>query len=78
MIRFELSAIKWTKDKLSEIRKEILIAHNENGAVELYKWLVESDETRRKIGEATRQRVLKEHTFRHRAKQLIAIVEKLG
>jgi len=64
-------------EKWFDINNEILIIKDENEAVETYKWLLASDETRRKIGEAARARVLKEHTFQHRARQLINIVRKL-
>lgn len=54
--------------------KEIIIVHDEAEAVERYRWLLSHDAERRAIGVAARARVLKEHTFRHRAEQLIKII----
>lgn len=65
-------------DEWFDIGKEIFIAKSEEEAVELYKWLIWSDEDRRKIGEAARQRVLREHTFLHRAKELKSVIDRLS
>ena len=54
--------------------KEIVVVQDREEAVERYRWLLAHDSERRAIGSAARQRVLKEHTFRHRAKQLVEIV----
>ena len=53
----------------------MFIAHDSKEAVETYKMLLASEELRRKTGELARERVLKEHTMRHRAKQLLDILE---
>ncbi len=58
-----------------EPEKEIIILKDEAEVVERYRWLLSHDTERRAIGMAARARVLKEHTFRHRAQQLIRIVE---
>jgi hypothetical protein len=54
--------------------KEIIILKSGDEAVERYRWLLSHESERRAISTAARQRVLKEHTFRHRAQQLVEIV----
>ncbi len=56
--------------------KEIVVVHDRDEAVERYRWLLAHESARRAIGLAARERVLKEHTFRHRAQQLADIVNK--
>ena len=55
--------------------KEIIVIHDKDEAVERYRWLLGHDAERRAIGSAARERVLREHTFRHRARQLVEIVK---
>lgn len=55
-------------------RELIRIEHAEDAA-DRYRWLLSHDTERRAIGMAARDRVLREHTFRHRAAQLRTIVE---
>lgn len=59
------------------VGKEILVVNDEEEAIETYKWLLSETEVRRKFGEAARQRVLKEHTIKHRVDQLISIIKEL-
>lgn len=54
--------------------REILIVNSAEEAVERYHYLLHHDVERRAIGAAARERVLHEHTFRHRARQLVEIV----
>lgn len=54
--------------------KEIIVINDANEALERYRWLLDHDTERRAIGAAARQRVLNEHTFRHRAQQLVDII----
>lgn len=54
-----------------EVGKEIIIANNENEVFSIYQYLLDSDDEREKIGKLARQRILKEHTYRHRAEELI-------
>jgi spore maturation protein CgeB len=61
-----------------EVGKEILIAGSEEQALELYTWLLSDENARDKMGAAARQRVLREHTHRHRAEQIVEIVKKLS
>jgi glycosyltransferase involved in cell wall biosynthesis len=60
-----------------EVGKEVFMANNENEAKEIYNMLLSSEDLRRKTGEAARQRVLKEHTMNHRAKQLVNLIKML-
>jgi hypothetical protein len=58
-----------------EVGKEIIVVNSEEEAVEVYKWLLSKPGERRKVGKKARERVLKEHTFRHRAEELIRIID---
>lgn len=57
-----------------EPNKEIIMISDAGEAAERYRHLLGNDAERRRIGAAARARVLKEHTFRHRAAQLMDIV----
>ncbi len=54
--------------------KELLVVNSREEAIDRYGWLLAHDSERRAIGAAARERVLKEHTFRHRARQLVGII----
>lgn len=58
-----------------EPEKELIIVHSAEEAIERYTWLLQHDEARRSIGQAARERLLKEHTFQHRARQLVATIQ---
>ncbi len=60
-----------------ESKKEIFIIESAQEAIEIYKWLLKNDTQRRKVGRQARERVLKEHTYRHRAKELAKIVSSI-
>ena len=60
-----------------EVGKEMLMAHDAGEARETYRMLLSSAELRRTIGEAARKRVMREHTARHRAGQLIGLLQGL-
>jgi hypothetical protein len=55
--------------------KELFIVHSREEAIDRYRWLLGHDAERAAVGQAARERVLKEHTFRHRARQLIEIMK---
>lgn len=55
--------------------KEIVTINSPEEAVERYQWLLTHESERKAIGTAARHRVLKEHTYRHRAQQLVEIVQ---
>lgn len=54
-----------------EVGKDLTVVTSETDAIETYQWLLDSDEDCRIFGERARQRVMKEHTFNHRAKEII-------
>ncbi|MBW4437263.1 MAG: glycosyltransferase [Pleurocapsa minor GSE-CHR-MK-17-07R] len=54
--------------------KEVFIVSSREEAIDRYRWLLAHDDERRAVGHAARERLLKEHTFRHRAAQLKGIV----
>ncbi|MEP7284864.1 MAG: glycosyltransferase [Chloroflexota bacterium] len=56
--------------------KEIIVIQDRDEAVDRYRWLLNHASERHAIGAAARQRVLQEHTFRHRACQLVEIVQE--
>jgi spore maturation protein CgeB len=56
--------------------REIFIVQSPEEALDRYRYLLSHDAERRAVGSAARQRVLKEHTFRHRARALVEIVRK--
>jgi len=55
--------------------KEVIVVHSQEEAVERYRWLIDHETERRAIGERARQRLLGEHTFTHRAQQLVGIMQ---
>jgi len=58
-----------------EPEKELIVVHSAEEAIERYTWLLAHDDARRAMGQAARERFLKEHTFRHRARQLVGIIQ---
>lgn len=54
---------------------ELIVVNSAAEAIERYQYLLSNDRERLAIGRAARQRVLKQHTFRHRARDLIDIVK---
>jgi hypothetical protein len=58
-----------------EPEKEIIIVHSAEEAQDRYRYLLRHDSERAKVAAAARARVLGEHTMRHRARQLIEIVQ---
>ncbi len=55
--------------------KEILVAHGHEEAAEMYRQLLDDHEAVEELGRRARERILADHTFRHRAG---AIVEAIG
>lgn len=64
-------------EKWFEVGREILIANSEAEAMEIYRNLLSDERKREELGNKARERVLKEHTFKHRAVELINIINKL-
>jgi len=56
-----------------EPEKELIVVNSAEEAIERYQYLLGNDRERIAIGGAARQRVLKQHTFRHRAQELMDI-----
>ncbi len=56
--------------------KEVFVVNSGEEALDRYRYLLTHDAERIAVGRAARERVLKEHTFRHRAQQLVGIVKK--
>ncbi len=54
--------------------KELMVVHSADEAIERYRYLLAHDSERIAIGNAARERVLKQHTYRHRARELIDIL----
>lgn len=54
--------------------KELFVVNSGEEAIDRYRYLLSHDAERLAAGRAARERVLKEHTFRHRAQQLADIV----
>ncbi len=54
--------------------KEIISISTPDEALDRYRWLLDHETERKAIGAAARARVLKDHTYRQRAQQLVEIV----
>lgn len=68
----------WKKNlnEIFEVDKEIVAFNSAEECVEKVKWLINHPEDRRAIAEAGQRRVLTDHTFELRAKQLDEIIRK--
>ncbi|MGB3904046.1 MAG: glycosyltransferase, partial [Anaerolineae bacterium] len=58
-----------------EVGEEIVMVNDGEEVAETYRRLLSDGEQRRKMGQRARERVLREHTYRHRANQLLGILE---
>ncbi len=56
--------------------KEVIIVNSADEALERYQFLLRNDRARQQIGAAARERVLKQHSFRHRAQELVDIIRQ--
>ena len=59
-----------------EPEREILVVESAAEAVERYEYLLANETTRRALGLAARARVLKQHTMRQRAEELLGILRR--
>ncbi len=59
-----------------EPEREIIVVSSAEEAVERYRHLLAAEALRRRIGLAARARFLKQHTMRHRAQELLAILRR--
>ena len=55
--------------------KELFVVNSREEAIDRYRYLLSHDTERQAVGTAARERVLKEHTFQHRARQLVGIMQ---
>ena len=82
---FELAAMKSCVvsspykglEKWFEVGKEIIVAYSTKEFIELYDMLFNDGEMRLKMGELAQNRVKKEHTSRHRARQIMQIIQQV-
>lgn len=63
-------------EEVLEPDKEIVTFHSEDEMIDKIKYYLPEEEKRKKIAEAGRQRVLKEHTYEVRLKEMISVIEK--
>jgi hypothetical protein len=54
--------------------REVLIVNNEQEAVTIYRTLLADEGGRQELGERARQRFLAQHTYRHRACELLQVI----
>jgi glycosyltransferase involved in cell wall biosynthesis len=64
-------------DEWFKVGKEMLVVNSPEEAIETYKALLSDETKREEMGKEARERVLREHTFQHRARQLITILDGL-
>lgn len=60
-----------------KIGKEMYMVEDATEAADIYSWLLDNDEIRKKTSCLARSRILKEHTYRHRGERLIKIIKKV-
>jgi len=56
--------------------RELFVVQSGEEAIDRYRYLLSHDAERLAVGRAARERVLKQHTVRHRARQLVEIVQE--
>ncbi|MBI4145223.1 glycosyltransferase [Candidatus Woesearchaeota archaeon] len=69
---FQLTDMFCDAEKYFRIGKEIVLYHDENEFKELVDYYLDRDDERNKIAQAGYERVLKEHTLRHRLQLLLS------
>lgn len=65
-------------DRWFDPGREIVVVRSADDAIDRYRFLLAHESERRAIGAAARQRALAEHTFRHRAAALTAILRSVA
>lgn len=58
--------------------EEIVVVHSADEAVDRYRFLLEHEDERRRIGQAARRRALSDHTYRQRAEELLQFILSLS
>lgn len=64
-------------EKWFEPNKEIFVVNDSKEASEIYQMLMDDDNLRLKVGKAAKERVIREHTAKHRIKQIVEIIKRL-
>jgi spore maturation protein CgeB len=64
-------------EEILEPGKEIITFRSENEMIDLIRYYVGKDELRRKITDAGRKRIMDEHTYEIRMRQLVEIIENV-
>lgn len=59
-----------------KVGSEVQVVNDGDQVRELYDWLLSDADARVRMGEAARQRVLKEHTYQHRTKEFLEVLKK--
>ena len=62
-------------DQWFEPDKEVIVVRSAEEAMDRYRYLLANERERVAIGQAARERVLRQHTFRHRAGELMQIIK---
>jgi glycosyltransferase involved in cell wall biosynthesis len=57
-----------------EIGKEMLVANSTEEAIAAYKLLLKDNKKRAEMGKRARERILKEHTYKHRAVEFLRVI----
>ncbi|RXG33525.1 glycosyltransferase [Methanohalophilus sp. WG1-DM] len=65
-------------DEWFDVGKELIVINSEEEAIKTYEWLLSDEEEMLKIGERARERILKDHTYRHRAELIIDVAKMVG
>ena len=60
-----------------EIGEEMLVVHSVEEAIKMYRRLLTHKAEREKLGKKARERVLREHTFKHRAAEFMRTVDRM-
>ncbi len=63
-------------DEWFEPDKEVIVVRSSDEAIDRYRYLLANENERMAIGRAARERVIKQHTFRHRAGELVRIIKQ--
>jgi len=64
-------------DEWFEVGKEIVVVNSADEAIGTYKRLLKDGKKRDEMGRRARERVLKEHTFKHRAAEFIKVINRI-
>jgi glycosyltransferase involved in cell wall biosynthesis len=60
-----------------EVGKEMLVVNSAEEAIGTYKRLLKNNKERAEMGRRARERVLKEHTFKHRAAEFMKVIDRI-